>query len=193
MGTTVRSPASSDSDGDGCSDDPGGPPTHDSAIQIEINLKVSEPDPPLTGWIEDYLKQIACRAGVRGGLVNILIIDDAEMSELHHRYLGDPQTTDVLTFDLGPDETGSWKPGDPIEGDLAVCLDQAAREAADRGHDTRLEVLLYAVHGLLHLIGMDDHTPASAEAMHRREDELLFSVGLGPVFDGRRQNAGVTA
>jgi probable rRNA maturation factor len=151
-----------------------------------LNIQVREPRPPLTGWLDDQLQRIAVGAGVRHGAVNIAVVDDAQMSRLHDRFLGDPRTTDVLTFDLRDDAAQPWQPGEPLEGDLAICLDQASREAAARGHATRDEVLLYAVHGLLHLMGMTDDTPAPAAAMHRKEDELLASVGIGPIYRGRR-------
>ena len=187
MGARLKSSRSSESEGDGCSDDPGSACTSEPRIQIELNLNVDEPDPPIRGWLEFHLGDAARRAGVGECLLNIIVVDDAQMSALHQRYLGDPRTTDVLTFNLAPDPTQKWRLGDPIEGDLAICLDQAARQAAVRGHDTRVEVLLYAVHGLLHLLGMDDDNPQAAAAMHAREDELLSFIGIGPVFDDRNQ------
>jgi len=103
------------------------------------------------------------------------------MKAWHKRHLGKSSTTDVLTFDLRSD------PDDPLEADLVICLDQAKRQAALRGHSTDKEVLLYAVHGLLHLIGHDDHQEKSARKMHRREDELLIKAGFGPIYNSPPQ------
>ena len=72
--------------------------------------------------------------------------------------------------------------GEPVEGDVVVCVDEARRQAVNRGHEVRAEVLLYAVHGLLHLLGYDDHEPDSAAAMHDREDTLLAALGVGRVY-----------
>ncbi len=47
-------------------------------------------------------------------------------------------------------------------------------------------MLLYAVHGLLHLCGYDDRTPAGFRRMHRKEDDLLARLGVGPVFGPTR-------
>ena len=82
----------------------------------------------------------------------------------------------MLTFDLRDDADAD------LEGDVALCVDEAARRAAERGHPVRDEVLLYAVHGLLHLLGEDDHTPADYARMHAREDALLTAIGVGPRF-----------
>jgi probable rRNA maturation factor len=57
-----------------------------------------------------------------------------------------------------------------VEGDIVVCLDEAARQAKKRNHPIRLEVLLYALHGMLHLLGYDDVSARQAARMHRRED-----------------------
>jgi ssRNA-specific RNase YbeY (16S rRNA maturation enzyme) len=45
------------------------------------------------------------------------------------------------------------------------------------------EALLYALHGLLHCLGHDDHDEAAYQAMHALEDALLDAIGVGPVFD----------
>jgi len=108
--------------------------------------------------------------------LNLLVLGDAAMGELHAEYHGDPSPTDVLSFDLRDTTDGL------LEGDLALCVDEAGRRAAERGHPVRDEVLLYAVHGLLHLLGEDDHTPADYAHMHAREDALLTAIGVGPRF-----------
>lgn len=112
--------------------------------------------------------------------MSLLLVGDAEMSRLHAQYKGDPSTTDVLTFDLR-DKQGSGD--EPIEGDIVLCVDEAARQAKQRGHETRIELLLYAVHGLLHLLGYDDHRAADFKRMHAKEDELLQAAGYGAVFN----------
>ncbi|MEM6854796.1 MAG: rRNA maturation RNase YbeY, partial [Planctomycetota bacterium] len=78
-------------------------------------------------------------------------------------------------------------PGDvvtQIDGDVVICRDEAERQAAVRGHDARVELLLYAVHGLMHLLGEDDLDDANYQRMHEREDRLLTQMGFGPVFHG---------
>jgi hypothetical protein len=52
----------------------------------------------------------------------------------------------------------------------------------------RDELLLYAVHGMLHLCGYDDRTDRDFAAMHRREDHILSRLGVGAIF-----GAGATA
>ena len=108
--------------------------------------------------------------------LSVVLVDDRTMSGLHRRYLGLPGPTDVLSFDLGEGAGGD------LEGEIIVSVDTAAREARRRGHAAADEVLLYALHGLLHLLGYDDHTASDARRMHAREDELLTQLGVGPVY-----------
>lgn len=127
------------------------------------------------------LRRIAGLAGVNAGRLDVALVCDRRMASLHRRYKGVPGTTDVLTFNLRDDPEADPSAG-PIEGDLILCVPEARRQAARRGHDIRLELLLYAVHGLLHLLGYDDHSAAKSRRMHAREDELLVLSGLPPVY-----------
>ena len=109
--------------------------------------------------------------------IAVRIVDDAEMIDLHRRFHDDATTTDVLTFDSGATEG-------PLEVDIAVCLDEARRNASDRGHDVARELLLYIVHGLLHCCGHDDHDADEHRRMHAEEDRILTAIGVGPVYGG---------
>ncbi|MFA9478414.1 rRNA maturation RNase YbeY [Phycisphaerales bacterium AB-hyl4] len=155
---------------------------------VRLLLETADVDPPVVGWLEAMLRELAVRAGVRGGELTVLAVDDAKMSEMHEQYAGVPGTTDVLTFDLS-DDVGPTPNGPAVvEGDIVVCLDEARRQADARGHAPRVEALLYALHGLLHLLGEDDHDEQAYQRMHAREDQLLQAVGLGAVF-GRQGEA----
>lgn len=147
-----------------------------STLRVALVFETDDLKPSLKRWLDVELKRIAAIAGVAAGAITLLLVADEQMCELHGQYKDDPTTTDVLTFDLR--ETAD----EPIEGDLVLCVDEAARQAKVRGHDTRTELLLYAVHGLLHLMGYDDLRPADFKKMHAKEDELFKAAGYGPVF-----------
>ena len=102
-------------------------------------------------------------------------VDDARMAAMHGRFMGLPTTTDVLTF-------AANEPGLPVDVDIAVCVDEAARRGAGRPQGAREELLLYIVHGLLHACGHDDRDEASYRAMHALEDEILERAGAGRLF-----------
>ncbi|MBX3394569.1 MAG: rRNA maturation RNase YbeY [Phycisphaerae bacterium] len=119
------------------------------------------------------------------GRVHITIIGDAEMKRQHFRWMNDGTTTDVLTFDLRDEPIGRR-----VDGEILVCLPEARRAAREHGGDWRAELLLYVVHGCLHLCGHDDHSAAEYKRMHAAEDRILAKLGWGAVFSsgetGRR-------
>jgi len=102
--------------------------------------------------------------------VDVRIVDDAEMSRLHDRAMGDPSTTDVLTW-------VERRADAALEVDLALCADEAARQAREHGHDRREELLLYGVHGLLHAAGFDDRDPTAFARLHAEEARIVAALG----------------
>lgn len=116
----------------------------------------------------------------RGGEVRVRIVGDAEMSALHEEYSGIMGTTDVLTFDMSgeADARGVVL----LDVDIAVCLDEAERQGGARRHEPIDEILLYALHGVLHCLGHDDHDDGAFRAMHAAEDEILAQVGASVRF-----------
>ncbi|MDB5173941.1 MAG: putative rRNA maturation factor [Phycisphaerales bacterium] len=88
-----------------------------------------------------------------------------------------PGPTDVLTFPLEFDCDGH-----ETAGEVVICVPEAARQAKARGTRVETELLLYALHGMLHLSGFDDRTDRGFRRMHQEEDNILVRLGLGPVF-----------
>ncbi|MFM1822779.1 MAG: hypothetical protein RI967_1045 [Planctomycetota bacterium] len=115
--------------------------------------------------------------------VDALVVGDEAMDAAHRRHSGVAGTTDVLSFPAHDE----GDPSAPVEVDLIVCADFAAREAAARGHSPDEELLLYAIHGTLHASGMRDDTPESHAAIHAEEDRILEAGGRRALY---RREAG---
>ena len=109
--------------------------------------------------------------------LSVALVNDARMSQLHERFMGIEGPTDVLTFELEHDARGRV-----TAGEVVVCVPEARRQARHRGIELRMELLLYALHGMLHLCGFDDRTDRGFRTMHRREDDILTSLGFARVF-----------
>jgi probable rRNA maturation factor len=109
--------------------------------------------------------------------LSIAMISDKRMIALHKRFMGIAKTTDVLSFAQESDQRGRC-----VEGEIAICIPQAARSAKKMRVHLKDELLLYALHGLLHLSGFDDRTERDYHIMHRREDAILRRLGVGPIF-----------
>lgn len=119
--------------------------------------------------------QAALEHGGRPGReVAVVVVDEAALTDLHGRFLDDPTPTDVITFDLG----GEDEPGP--DGEVYVSLDMARRVAEERGASLERELTLYAVHGALHLCGLDDHAPDDRAAMRAAERAVMAGLGFSP-------------
>ena len=100
------------------------------------------------------------------GEIEISLVDDATIARVHEDFMAIPGATDVITFQ---------------HGEIIVSLDTAARVAAELDRTTADEVLLYCIHGLLHLHGYDDTTSAARAVMHARQNELAEQAANLPV------------
>jgi probable rRNA maturation factor len=103
--------------------------------------------------------------------LGVHFIAAAEMARLNETFLGHAGSTDVLTFNhAGP-------PGCPrLYGEIFISVDDALVHARRYRVRWQQELARYLVHGLLHLAGYDDTTPAARRAMRRRENTLLKAL-----------------
>ena len=106
------------------------------------------------------------------GDVSLAIVDDEAMRVVNRAYHECDATTDVLAFPLGDLPV----PG-AFAAEIVVSFDTAERECGARGVTVVSELLLYFVHGTLHLLGYDDHEPDDARRMHTRTLEVLAELG----------------
>jgi len=117
----------------------------------------------------------ALRFGGRADLaVEVVLVDDSTLAELHGRFLGDESPTDVLACDLGEDGNG---PGAEIYASVERALEEANAAGAPPAH----ELAWYLVHGALHLCGYDDHDDQDRARMRSAESEVLRALGYAPV------------
>ncbi|MDO8632476.1 MAG: rRNA maturation RNase YbeY [Phycisphaerales bacterium] len=133
------------------------------------------------------------RHGIRRACIGLAVVDDGEIARLNRGYLKHEGPTDVITFDMRdhPEapalDTAVSCQGNDVEGEIVVSAETALRQATARGHGVAAELSLYAVHGVLHLLGYDDHGEEQAERMHRVEDEVLTSMGIGAIYGATRR------
>jgi probable rRNA maturation factor len=123
-------------------------------------------------WLSRVVRRVLEAEVVAAAELGILLVDDRAIARLHAKWLGVPGPTDVITFDLGSG------PGPELRGDIAVSTETARRAARELGWQPRHEVAYYVVHGILHLTGYDDHSPADRRAMRARERAVMAAAGL---------------
>jgi len=119
--------------------------------------------------------------------LSVLLVDEPAMTELHVRWMGEEGPTDVLAFPMdelrlpqpggGHSDHGSSDPdtADVLLGDVVICPQVAAAQAAEADHDVQDEIDLLCTHGILHLLGYDHAEPEEHAAMFGLQDRLLAS------------------
>jgi len=117
----------------------------------------------LGAWLTRTAKPLHARGHVR-----VALIPDAAMRRLNRTYRGTDAATDVLSFE---------------DGDIAIALGVARRQARELGHPLRTELQVLALHGLLHLLGYDHE--ADQGRMARVEERLRRRAGLPGGLIGR--------
>lgn len=118
--------------------------------------------------------------------LSVLLVDESAMTDLHVKWMDEPGPTDVLSFPMdelrpptmggahgsraGGDDAGP-EPG--LLGDVVLCPQVAATQAAQAGHSAQQELELLCVHGILHLLGYDHADPEEEAEMFGLQGELL--------------------
>lgn len=110
----------------------------------------------------------------------ILLVDEAAMEQLHVQWMDEPGPTDVLSFPMDELRPGSDDELAPagLLGDIVLCPQVAASQAAGAGHSTAEELQLLTAHGLLHLLGFDHAEPEEEREMFEVQREILVGFTL---------------
>ena len=114
--------------------------------------------------------------------LSVLLVGSAVMADLHERWMDLPGRSDVMAFPM--DETGEGgllaggRPDSPLGGpallgDIVLCPEVAAEQAAAAGHSMLDELHLLIVHGVLHLLGYDHVDSATQREMFALQDGIL--------------------
>ncbi len=117
---------------------------------------------------EIILKVLSQEGRKPSGQITICFVDDKRIKALNLRYLHKNAPTDVLSFDLS-----EAKGQGPICADIVVSADTAAGNARAFKTTTSVELKLYVIHGLLHLLGYNDRTPKNKILMRKKESQYV--------------------
>jgi len=102
--------------------------------------------------------------------LNVTFVDDAEMTELHIKWMDEPGSTDVLSFPMDlPESVGEVV----TLGDIVISPDFATAQANLAGHSPEHEMFILATHGLLHILGYDHAEPNDEKVMFDLQESLV--------------------
>ena len=124
------------------------------------------------GRMREAVRAVLDGEDVADAEISLAFVDNPTIHRLNQRYLQHDEPTDVLSFPLSEPNASR------LAGELVIGVEVAAEQAASRGHDVQAELILYVIHGLLHLCGYDDHDDEDRDAMRGRERHYLRQLGL---------------
>lgn len=143
----------------------------DVPIIIETDCQAIGDQIDVIKRVRDAIRAAAKSQGFTAGSVGALVTDDDTIQEINRAHLDHDYPTDVISFAYS-------KLPPNLEGELVVSLDTAKREAAELHWPALHELLLYVVHGTLHICGLDDSTPEQRQQMRITEQQVLFELGV---------------
>ena len=122
--------------------------------------------------VSAWIKTVAKSYGKSVGDIAYIFCNDEKILEVNRQYLQHDYYTDIITFDYCEDlvEMGF---SDTISGDMFISLDTVRTNAAGLGVDYMQELHRVIIHGILHLLGINDKGPGEREIMEAAENNAL--------------------
>ena len=112
-----------------------------------------------------WLKMVAGSEIRKIGDINVIFCSDNYILDVNMKYLQHDYFTDIITFD--------YCEGKVLSGDLFISVDSVRENSIEFGTDFEEELHRVIVHGVLHLIGYDDHTEENKKLMRQKENYYL--------------------
>jgi len=141
---------------------------NDEAISLmeivlkNLQKKVSIPQGRVLKAAKAALRKLRIK-GTQYLILSIVFVGPKRMRAINKKYLDHDYVTDVLTFDFGKSQ----------QGEIIICPGVARAQAQAHQTSTENEIILYVIHGILHLAGFDDRKPKDTLQMRKMENELL--------------------
>lgn len=117
--------------------------------------------------IKKQIKKIFSCLDINGKKASFVFSDNSFIAELSKKYFNKNEATDVIAFPLADREDPAYL------GEVVVSVEEAVNAAANLGLDWQRELLLYLVHGMLHLLGFEDKSAAGRQEMRKKEELIL--------------------
>jgi len=111
--------------------------------------------------------------GIKSGKINVVLVDSDTIQQYNRDFLRHDYPTDTISFpcEYRQDEGH-------LEGEALVCTEIAKERAEEFSWTAEEEMLLYVVHGMLHLLGYDDTAPEKKAVMQEKERDYLATLGI---------------
>lgn len=112
-----------------------------------------------------WIKQVIAQYGKQCGDISYIFDTDEQVLNVNKQYLNHDYYTDIITFD--------YVEGDVISGDIVISIDRIKENAENFNTSFDNELHRVIIHGVLHLLGFEDHSPQEDKIMRQKENEAL--------------------
>ena len=133
-------------------------------MEIRINGETSEISDHLE-TLTGVVKWICVQVNLQPDSIDIILVDDNTLRDLHKVYLHDDTFTDVMTFNLG--ENGA------VEGEIYISITRAIAQSEQYKISLIQELIRLVIHGCLHLAGYNDQDRKERQRMKNIEDQFV--------------------
>jgi probable rRNA maturation factor len=164
-------------------------PAINAMIEIGLETACAAKNLPDEAQIRQWVEAVL-QGRLDEAELGIRIVDEDESAELNQTYRNKPGPTNILSFPfempelpegLATAEEDKIPPN--LLGDLVICAQVVAREAAEQGKPELAHWTHMVVHGVLHLLGYDHLDPAEAAEMEGLERQILAGLGLSDPYE----------
>jgi probable rRNA maturation factor len=129
-------------------------------------FKISNPK------IKKIISKVIASENQRCDEVSISFVSLQEICQLHEQFFNDPSPTDCISLPMDDEEEQEYR----VLGEVFVCPEIAIKYCLRKNTDPFLEIILYVVHGLLHLMGYDDITQNDRRKMRKAEKKHMDNL-----------------
>jgi probable rRNA maturation factor len=139
---------------------------------LSIKVFYDEVSFRLKGWrkIKRIIEKVIGESNKISGDLSFIITNDEKVLDINIKFLSHNYYTDVIAFD--------YSSGNHINGEIYISIDTVSENALKYQVSLNEEVNRVIIHGVLHLLGMDDKTENQRKRMKKHEDFWLGKMEL---------------
>lgn len=125
--------------------------------------------------IKNWIKEILSSKTLTPGEINFIFCSDDYLLDINKQFLQHDYYTDIITFDTSEYDPYNSRKG-RVSADIFISLDTVLANASTYATTFNRELYRVIIHGILHCIGFDDHTPEEFQQMKQQEDVALSKL-----------------
>ena len=123
--------------------------------------------------VREVCERILADHEITSGKINVVLVDSDTMRQFNKDFLQHDYPTDSISFPVEYRQNEGY-----LEGEVLACAEIAQERAEEFGWTAEEELILYIIHGTLHLIGLDDDTQEQRDLMQKKERHYLATLGI---------------